>query len=334
MAHVVFHAEKSSGGSTGVGEHIDRIGRHENPKNVDPERTHLNEQLVEPRSENMTDDINARIEEGYKGKKAIRKDAVKSVRIILSGSHDRMKEIEKNPNLFKAWKQANLEFMTEKFGKENLVRFTLHRDETTPHIHAVVVPITFDGGLSAKKMLGGPKELAMLQTEYANAMKIFELSRGKENSTAKHTDISEYYGRVNNQENLFPEVTIPTQRMLEKDETFQKRAQKDLTPIFDAIDNAKRINGQLRGDNERLKKENSGLKQDISGLKSLAKDKEKAEYLRGAKDIIGLVNKALEPEKLKFSVDFAKQGYSLDRIKEQEQKKELPNIRKNKGMSI
>jgi hypothetical protein len=336
MAHAVLHADKSSGGSTGVGEHIDRIGRHEKPENVDPERTHLNEHLVEPRSKNLTNDINARIDEGYTKTKAIRKDAVKSVRIILSGSHERMKEIESNPSLFKAWKQANLEFMSERFGKENLVRMTLHRDETTPHFHCVVVPITFDGGLSCKKMLGGPKELAMLQTDYANAMQIFELSRGKENSTAKHTDIKEYYGRVNKQENLFPEVTIPVKGLLEKEESFQKRAQKELTPIFDAMDKAKRINGQLRGDNERLKKDNSWLRKEISDQKTLGIEKANSEFLRGAKGTLGLINKALEPEKLKVSIDFERKSYSLERIKEQtpEQKKEIPPIKRDKGVSM
>ena len=37
--------------------------------------------------------------------------------------------------------------------KENIVRFTLHMDERTPHIHWVFVPITEDGRLSAKEIL-------------------------------------------------------------------------------------------------------------------------------------------------------------------------------------
>lgn len=330
--HAVLHVEKSKGGHTGIGEHIDRLRQ---PQNADPSRAKLNEDLIQPKSKNLTNDINARIDEGYKKKKAIRKDAVKALKVVLTGSHDQMKALEKDKAKFTEWKEANLKFMSEKFGRENLVRFTLHMDETTPHIHAIVVPLTPDGELSTKKMLGGPKELAQLQTEYANAMKTFGLSRGKENSTAKHTDIKEYYGRVNNQDKLFPEVAIPTKGVFESSEAFQERAQKDLSPIFDAIDKAKRINGQLRGDNERLRKENSGLKQEISGLKSLGKDREKTEYERGCKDTTILIDKALEQRKLPLTVKLVNtpDGIKIkfDEFRKQEQEKKQD---KNRGMGI
>jgi len=46
--------------------------------------------------------------------------------------------------------KANLEFMKQSYGS-NLVAFTLHQDEKTPHIHAIVVPITPDNRLLAKE---------------------------------------------------------------------------------------------------------------------------------------------------------------------------------------
>lgn len=314
--HAVLHVEKSKGGHTGIGEHIDRIRQ---PENADPSRAKLNEDLIQPKSKNLTNDINARIDEGYKKKKAIRKDAVKALKIILTGSHDQMKALEKDKAKFKEWKEANLKFMSEKFGKQNLVRFTLHMDETTPHIHAIVVPLTPDGELSTKKMLGGPKELAQLQTDYANAMKPFGLTRGKENSTAKHTDIKEYYGRVNS-ENLFPEVTIPVKGVFEKAEEFQKRASKDLSPIFDAIDKAKRENGQLRGINERLKIENSGLRYDLKTFKD-----ENTRIVK--RDTVIEINKKLNPHGLHFTFDL-----DLSRIKSKEELEQMKQQRKDKGL--
>ncbi|MDX9848832.1 MAG: MobV family relaxase [Tenuifilaceae bacterium] len=312
--YAVLHAEKCKGNLTGIGQHIDR---EHTPHNADPERAHLNQELVQPRSRNLTDDVNHRIKEGYTKKKAIRKDAVKAMRVVLSGSPEQMQRIGKDEKQFKAWKKANLEFFSERFGKDNLVRFSLHMDETTPHIHAVVVPISPDGELSAKKMFGGPKELQQLQSEYASAMKPFGLDRGKENSTAKHTDIKEYYARVNNQEHLFPEVEIPSKKFLESEEAFQKRGQKELAPIFEALEKAKRINGQLRGDNERLKKEVVKAKQEILN-----------HYQRGAKEFAKGVNMRLEAQgvNIRFEAKEVDRGIQMNWTKiipKEEQKEAL-----------
>lgn len=304
--HVVCHIEKVKGALTTSGQEIDR---EFTPNNADPNRANLNEQLVETKSHNLTDDVNARIKEGHKGKKALRKDAVKAFKIILSGSHDQMKEIEKDPKALKAWKEANLKFLEENFGgSSNIVRATLHRDETTPHIHAVIVPIVNER-LAAKRLLDGPKDIAQLQTKYAEYMKPFGLSRGKEGSTAKHTDIREYYGRVNKQENLFPEVTIPVKGILEKEESFQKRAQKELTPIFDAMDKAKRINGQLKGDINRLVAEKKELEEKLS-----------IEFKRGAKDLAQAIKTSLLKLNLKLDFNPERMEFKIEPIKEQQQK--------------
>lgn len=40
-----------------------------------------------------------------------------------------------------SWIDANLKWLRETFGNENLVSCVLHMDEKTPHLHATVVPI-------------------------------------------------------------------------------------------------------------------------------------------------------------------------------------------------
>ena len=124
----------------GIGSHIDR--RHITA-NVDPLRSHLNEDFAYVFSKEMTleKSVHNRISEGYTKSRAIRKDAVKALGIIMGGSHERMKEIESDEELFRAWKKANYDFVCSEFGRENIVRFSLHRDEKTPHFHCVVVPI-------------------------------------------------------------------------------------------------------------------------------------------------------------------------------------------------
>lgn len=182
----------------GIGSHIDR--RHITA-NVDPLRSHLNEDFAYVFSKEMTleKSVHNRISEGYTKSRAIRKDAVKALGIIMGGSHERMKEIESDEELFRAWKKANYDFVCSEFGRENIVRFSLHRDEKTPHFHCVVVPITSDGKLSADHFIGTPAKLCAYQDRYAEIMKKFGLLRGihKELTRREHVTSKDYYKTIN-----------------------------------------------------------------------------------------------------------------------------------------
>lgn len=175
MSFAVLHVTKFAGsGGGGIGAHIDR--KH-TPKNADPARTELNREIIPPRSSSMKKDIDERIQEGYTSTRKIRTDAVRAVGVILSGSHEQMKEIQKSGRLDE-WCQANLKFAQDKFGKDNLIRFTLHMDEKTPHIHAVFTPIK-DGKLHYKSFVDGKKGLTQLQDDYAREMeRLFQFHYG------------------------------------------------------------------------------------------------------------------------------------------------------------
>lgn len=84
-------------------------------------------------------------------------------------------------------------FLQQQFGAKNVVSFTLHQDEKTPHIHAVVAPITAQNTLSADKLFN-PTSLRQLQTDYAQAMAKYGMERGVEHSQAKHEPVQRLYG--------------------------------------------------------------------------------------------------------------------------------------------
>ena len=84
----------------------------------------------------------------------------------------------------------------KEFGKENIVRFVLHRDEKTPHLHVVTVNLTKDGRLSAKEILGNPKAMQERQDRYAEQMKSFGLERGLKNTGIDHEDAKAFYARM------------------------------------------------------------------------------------------------------------------------------------------
>ncbi len=95
------------------------------------------------------------------------------------------------------WLNENRRFLTERFGPRNVVALTLHQDEQTPHLHAVIVPVTADGRLSSRDVFS-PQSLRQLQTDYTQAMQGagFAVQRGIEGSTAKHESVRTYYGAL------------------------------------------------------------------------------------------------------------------------------------------
>ena len=205
MSYAVYHAEKGAVSPGGIGNHIDREpGAKHTYRHADPERMHLNEHITVNAHCDKTLHlaISDRIKEGYNARnkagelKSIRKDAVKYTTHILTGSHEQMKKIEADPNLRKAWITKNLEFVKNEYGEKNIVRFSIHRDEKTLHIHAITVPLTEDGRLSAKELLGDRLAMSQRQDRYAEQMKPFGLSRGQKATGIKHESAREYYSRI------------------------------------------------------------------------------------------------------------------------------------------
>lgn len=197
MGFCTLHFQKSTEPIRGdLGNHIDRVkGKEYSYRHADLSLTEENMSLPDEYNKYVSmpynDAIKARVQDGYKGKKALRKDAIWSVNTMLTGSHEEMKKIGDNPNLLQDWITANLEWCEQQFGRDNIVRFTVHLDEKTPHIHCVWCPITEDGRLSAQEWIGNSKKLEALQSSYAEKMKPFGLERGI-SSDKKHVDTEEW----------------------------------------------------------------------------------------------------------------------------------------------
>jgi N-dimethylarginine dimethylaminohydrolase len=162
--------------------------------NADREAPHPNREYVNHEQKDYWSLLEARIQEA--GVKRIRSDSVRGMEVILTGSPEgfvrgqdgRAADYSKSK-----WAQDNLNFLKEQFGAKNIVSFTLHQDEKTPHIHAVLAPITDKNTLSADQLFN-PKSLRQLQTEYAQAMAPHGFERGIEHSQAKHDPMQRLYG--------------------------------------------------------------------------------------------------------------------------------------------
>lgn len=191
----ILNVKKSSSAGGGVGNHIDRVpGKEFSYRYADPERLHLNKKFTLPNGADkkpLGQAITDRIAQGYTSDRKIRPNAVRQMQNLLSASPEAMQRIQEEGKL-KEWVQANYRFMCEFYGEENIVRFNLHMDEATPHIHCVAVPITEDGRLSATEFTGTRGKLKRLQDDYAKAMKQFGLERGLSGTEIKRTETKEW----------------------------------------------------------------------------------------------------------------------------------------------
>ena len=172
---------------------------HENAaRNADPERTHLNRTLIG--TTQVLGDVLERYEEI--GKKP-RKNGVLATEMVLSFSPE---AIPPEGKKLDEWVKANKKFVSRLVGEENIINMTLHLDETTPHLHVILVPVhtaTKKGkpSVSHKHYFGDPQrekgkkhvsKLALLQTKYAAAMAPFGLSRGVKDSKAVHQSTKDF----------------------------------------------------------------------------------------------------------------------------------------------
>lgn len=118
----------------------------------------------------------------------IRSNAVRGIEILMAYSPDARGTITKSQ-----WHDHTTSWLNATFGRDNILQYDLHMDETTPHAHAIVVPINDKGKLVAKDWLGGREKLSKLQDSFADHVKHLGLERGISGSRRKHTPIAEYH---------------------------------------------------------------------------------------------------------------------------------------------
>jgi plasmid recombination enzyme len=211
--YAVCHLQRGSGNDSGMSCHIERKdakGKIYVSDNANADRTHLNRELVRfPEGvSNRTEAIQHRIDTAGLRRK-VGKNQTKAIRVILTGTHEQMMKIA-NDGRLNSWIDANLKWLRDTFGNENLVSCVLHMDEKTPHLHATVVPIVTGERVRRKRegekkyeTKSGPRlsaddvmrrtKLHEYQNSYAKTMKSFGLQRGIVGSTAKHQVNSDYY---------------------------------------------------------------------------------------------------------------------------------------------
>ncbi len=175
------------------GPEIGRIEAHDertketyasNP-DVDTSRSKLNFHLVKPQRSYRAEAEKQIAEAGCR----TRKDSVRVVETLITASPEFFQG--KSPKEVKAFFCRALDFIKSKQSPETFLSAVVHMDEKTPHMHLSFVPITEDGRLSAKDILGNRKNLTKWQDDFWKFMvkKYPDLERGESASETGRTHI-------------------------------------------------------------------------------------------------------------------------------------------------
>ena len=196
MSYSIIRVSKVKTGTntTGIQKHVQRENNNYENEDIDHSKTYLNYDLVNANKQNFNNLIDEKIEQNYTGKRKIRTDAIKHIDGLITSDNDFFDN--QTPEDTKQFFEYAKEFLEQEYGKDNLLYATVHMDEKTPHMHYGVVPITDDGRLSAKEVVGNKKALTAFQdrfNEYVN-QRGYDLERGQSRqvTNAKHDQVSRY----------------------------------------------------------------------------------------------------------------------------------------------
>ena len=239
MGYFTLDFKKAKGASDA--RMSDHIERRVIAPNVDPTRTHLNRELVElPEGVTVRDEAIAHRIKSAGIKRKITPDQVRAIRVMMSGTHEDMMKIQQDGRMDE-WCNDSMEWLHKTFGRENTVSAVLHMDETTPHIHATIVPIVTGERRKAKqKQTEGKRsyrkktdavrlcaddvlnrdKLIGYHDDYAKIMDKYGLQRGVRGSEARHVTTAQYYRDLKRQAG---ELETGVQQLQEEREEAEKR---------------------------------------------------------------------------------------------------------------
>lgn len=142
---------------------------------IDPSRSHLNFHLIEPERRYRAEAERQIKEAGCR----TRSDSVRLVEALVTASPEFFQGKKKAE--IKAFFQEVVTFIQQHQDPKTIVSAAVHLDEKTPHMHLSFVPLTEDGRLCAKEILGNRKKMTWWQDKFWEHMvqKYPDLERGE-----------------------------------------------------------------------------------------------------------------------------------------------------------
>lgn len=183
VGYAVVHMMKiKSGAVGGIQSHNNREHEPKTNPDVDMSRSEDNYDLIS--CDNYKRSIKEKLSNLVESSRAVRKDAVVVCNFIVTSDNETMDALgaDRQREFF----EDSVKWFSDRYGADRVLNATVHMDETTPHLHIGVMPITQDGRLSAKAIFT-KTEMKAIQTEFARDVgEKYGLERGVEGSERTH----------------------------------------------------------------------------------------------------------------------------------------------------
>ncbi len=198
----------------------------------------------------------------------LRKNGVLALEFLVTSSPEAM--AAKSRPQQDAYFADALGWLRTRHGADNLVVASVHRDETTAHLSAIVIPFDPRGHLNARHFSGDKAKLQAMQTAFASEIgEKHGLERGVPGSGATHVSIRKYYESVRKAEK--GAVDVQTILSTQHDVSIVGRAKGEVSQeIWNTVQSVPALQAEVA----RLNGENKRLKQNIGNL---TKERAKAE---------------------------------------------------------
>lgn len=235
MSYSIVRVSKVKTGTntTGIQKHVQRENNNYENEDIDHSKTHLNYDLVNNNKQNFNELIDEKIEQNYTCKRKIRTDAVKHVDGLITSDNEFFDN--QIPEDTKQFFEHAKDFLEQEYGKDNLLYATVHMDEKTPHMHYGVVPITDDGRLSAKEVVGNKKALTEFQDRFNEHVKQqgYDLERGQSRqvTNAKHEQMSQYKQKTEYHKQEYERESQKLGHIRQKNDKLMQEYQKSLNTL-------------------------------------------------------------------------------------------------------
>lgn len=267
-----------------------RYKTHSN-KEIDRSKTHLNiDAFIDGKKIETL--VEERLERDYSGKRALRKDAVVVREIIAQPSADYfegMNDEEKKARL-EIFIGDSYSWFAEEFGAENVLGYSGHLDETNPHVHFAIMPMTQDGRVSQKDFFKGPSDLKRQHRQFREHMNNlgWGFSLENKNENAEGVDLDTYKNNAETIESQRAEITRQT-RLMKENKGIQMLAVNELKTDYlpkykKEVEHSvkERYDADLIAEKQRLREQNERILENerLAIVESQRRIDEKEEWLK------------------------------------------------------
>ena len=224
---------------------------------VNRERSGLNLPLIQ--SQNWMQDIRAEID---RAGARTRSNSVVALDTLYTASPEFFegKTQEQTEKFF----SDCLQFHQRQFG--HIISAVIHYDETTPHLHIVSVPLTADGRLSAREIVGNKQNMSKMQDNFFEQVgRDYGLERGT------RSDGQEKRKHISAQEKRVRELEQQVNSLSERVERLTEQTELTAAEYRDSYKKTAHIN-ELR---QQARQELTQTRQQLKSLNSILTDAER-----------------------------------------------------------